>query len=669
MLMALCTGVVVMPAQQLEGRDTKGRDFWLAFPPNDHPSNVDEAALNVYLSSDVNTQATVWARTRNGQIDERTFTVDAGSVVKVDFLPSLLELRTASYPTGSTGDAEIASPASVHITATDEITVYASVRELNTSDAWVVLPTDALGTEYRILSYPSDARADTVFIPILTTAYPSQFVVVATDDSTEVDIRLSTTGSRLDPAQNLRRITLQRGESYLVQADVTVTRQNDDLSGSLITSSKPVVVLASHRRAQVPIRNDNASRDMLVEQVPSVDTWGKSFVVPPLNPPSDAPASRTTTPRLRIVAHTDGTQVTITPGTSVTIAAGEVVDLPLSEALTVQSSEPILVGIIDRTANGGTAGLNLSGDPSLIIVPPQEQHLTSYRIISIEPRTVATPFYREHFITITAPMDAVVTIDGQAIPPLSPLPSLPSLPTYGYSHVAVASGSHVIASDSLCGVIAYGYGPAESYGYTGGMAFERLYQPTIALRVLDRQASPGMEVDLVVVVDTILQQPSVAALGIASLRATLSYDRTIFVPQTPGIPSQVQRGEIAFTHTFDSLAIGDTVAVLPGTAVLGRVVTDTLSIVATTWFTAEGEVVRPTVITTPGVMTITDVCEKGGRQRLFDPLGAAPIVRIYNVMGREIPALQEGLNLVVTTANGRTTAQKVWRTASSVGTE
>lgn len=218
-------------------------------------------------------------------------------------------------------------------------------------------------------------------------------------------------------------------------------------------------------------------------------------------------------------------------------------------------------------------------------------------------------------------------------------------------------------------MIAYGYGPAESYGYTGGMAFERLYQPTIALRVLDRQASPGMEVDLVVVVDTILQQPSVAALGIASLRATLSYDRTIFVPQMAGMPSQVQRGEITFTHTFDSLAIGDTVGVLPGTAVLGRVVTDTVAIAAATWFNDAGEVVTPTGITLPGVLTITDICEAGGRPRLFDPLASAPIVRIYNVMGREIPGLQEGLNLIVTTANGRTTVQKEWRTALTAGSE
>lgn len=423
-LIALCACGVVIHAQQLEGRDTKGRDFWLAFPPNDHPSNVNEAALNVYLSSDVSTQATVWARTRNGQIDERTFTLDAGNVVKVDFLPSLLELRTASYPTGSTGDAEIASLASVHVTSANEITVYASIREEKTSDAWVVLPTDALGTEYRILSYPSDARADTVFIPLLTTAYPSQFVVVATEDSTDITIELSTAGSRVDPNRSSRQVLLQRGESYLVQANVTVTSQNDDLTGSLIRSTKPIVVLSSHRRAQVPILNDNASRDMLVEQVPSVDTWGKSFVVPPLQPPADAPTAGTVSAaRLRILAHTDTTQVTITPGPSVVLAAGEVVDLPLTEAVTVTGSAPILVGIVDRTANDGAAGLNLSGDPSLIIVPPQEQHLTSYRIISIEPRSVADPQYREHVITVSAPIGATITIDGQAIPPLRPLPS------------------------------------------------------------------------------------------------------------------------------------------------------------------------------------------------------------------------------------------------------
>lgn len=659
MILLLCCTSIGMCAQQLEGRDTRGRDFWLAFPPNDHPSNVDEAALNVYLSSDVNTTATVWARTRNGTIDERTFAVDAGTVVKVDFLPSFLELRSASYPSGSTGDAEIPSPASVHVTSTDEITVYASIRELNTSDAWVVLPTDALGTEYRILSYPSDARADTVFIPLLTTAYPSQFVVVATEDSTIVDITLSTAGSRVDPSQRVRSVRLERGESYLVQAQVTVAQQNDDLTGSLIRSSRPLVVLASHRRAQVPILNDNASRDMLIEQVPAVDTWGKSFVVPPLQPPADAPAtSPTSSPRLRVLAHKDATDVTISPGSIITLNGGDVADVPLTEAVSVTSSEPVLVGIIDRTANEGQLGLNRSGDPSLIIVPPQEQHLTSYRIISIEPRTVADPFYREHFITVTAPLGALITIDGQPVPALTPLATLPS---YGYAHVPVASGAHVVASDSLCGVIAYGYGPAESYGYTGGMAFERLYQPTIVLRVLDLEAAPGTPGDLVVVVDSVLEQASLNALRLSRVSGTLSYDRTIFVPQVPGSPSELQRGDLAFTHTFDSLNVGDTMAVIPGTVVLGRVAVDTVTIVSTAWFDVDEKPVSPTVRTQSGVVTVTDLCDAGGRVRLFDPLATAPVVRIYDVLGRQLPSIGDGFNLVVTTLQGRTTTQQVWR--------
>jgi hypothetical protein len=454
-------------------------------------------------------------------------------------------------------------------------------------------------------------------------------------------------------------VRLERGESYLVQAQVTVAQQNDDLTGSLIRSSRPLVVLASHRRAQVPILNDNASRDMLVEQVPAVDTWGKSFVVPPLQPPADAPAtSPTSSPRLRVLAHKDATDVTISPGSIITLNGGDVADVPLTEAVSVTSSEPVLVGIIDRTANEGQLGLNRSGDPSLIIVPPQEQHLTSYRIISIEPRTVADPFYREHFITVTAPLGALITIDGQPVPALTPLATLPS---YGYAHVPVASGAHVVASDSLCGVIAYGYGPAESYGYTGGMAFERLYQPTIVLRVLDLDAAPGTPGDLVVVVDSVLEQASLNALRLSRVSGTLSYDRTIFVPQVPGSPSELQRGDLAFTHTFDSLNVGDTMAVIPGTVVLGRVAVDTVTIVSTAWFNVEEKPVSPTVRTQSGVVTVTDLCDAGGRVRLFDPLATAPVVRIYDVLGRQRPSIGDGFNLVVTTLQGRTTTQKVWR--------
>lgn len=643
-------------------RDSKGRNFWVAFPPNDHPPAGGEPMLAVFLSSDEPASVTIEARRRTGETDFLNRPLPARTVVKVEFDMDDYELRGAQYPNGPTGDGERVMPTSINIRSDKDITVYAVSRDRNTSDAWLVLPTESLGFDHRVMSYASDARADTVFgVPVMNAAFPSQFLVVATEDSTDINIDLSISRSSTGLGRQ-RSASLNRGDSYLVQAAVTIAGQNDDLTGSRIRSNKPVAVISSHFRAQVPVLSDDASRDMLVEQVPSVDTWGKKFAVPPLEPPTDAvQSSQTDVTVLRILAHEDSTMISINGWPEWRINGGTTWDLPLSRGRTIESNKPILVAIIDRSANRRIGGTNRTGDPSLTLIPPIEQYLPEYRVVSIEPNP-GNPFYQAHYLTLIAPMEAdgSLAVDGIQTDTLTEIVDTTDF-GYGYVHVPVTAGQHEVTGDSLFGIIAYGYGPAESYGYTGGMAFERLYRPWVVLRVLDTMAAPGDSVAFTVVVDSIGEQLSFNALAPKRLTGEIEYDRTVFVPRDARPPSQELRGTIPFTADFDTLNIGDTVAVIHGRTVLGRIEQDSIHVLPPQWFNDLGQGLDIVHEERPGAFLVSELCRTSNGTRLFDPLSTAPVTRIYDATGRERPSLQSGLNIVVTRQGAQVSVQKVWR--------
>lgn len=643
-LCILTTGYMHSYAQQL--RDTYGRDFWIAVPPNAHSStgNGDPSILSVFFVSSDPTTVRIESQQRDGTLFNTTFDVPSNAVWEQRFETINYELRGVTSPGGRCNDCEEAIPSSIHITTTADVTVYAVIRDDNTSDAWIVLPTDALGTDYVVSTYASSAEADTtVFSRTFSAAYPSQFLVVATEDSTLVTAQLSVDRSA-SAAGDFRSVLLQRGEAYLLQAFVSAQRQNDDLTGSRVRSTKPIAVLGAHFRAQVPIIAEQASRDCLVEQLPSTDVWGKHVVVPPLVPPSDI---RRTSQRdvalVRILASSTKTGLTINGNPVAVLGAGAYLDVPLvDEPLDIIATEPILVTIIDRSANRQN-GAGRSGDPSLIVVPPVEQYLSSYRVTSIEPRQSDTAFYTQHRISCIVPLKhaASLTLDGAAAP--SAVPILGT--TLGYVHCDVARGIHRLTCDTTFGIIIYGYGPAESYGYTGGMAFERLYRPVVALRALDRRGRPGVPDTLYCVVDSISNEQEIRLSGAQSVRGSIRFDATMFVPHdAQGVGRDSLGSHVQWEYTFDSLVVGDTIVRVPGTHVLGSDTASDIDIYESTWYAGNGDSLYVRSEERDGVLSTDGVCLDREGPRLFDPT-AQPTQRqrrYYDIRGRFIGTSLEG---------------------------
>ena len=76
-------------------------------------------------------------------------------------------------------------------------------------------------------------------------------------------------------------VTLNKGETYLLRdlAD-NFFAHGPDLTGSIITSTKPVAVFGGNRATFIP--NQFFAADHLVEQLPPTNTWGREFVTMPL---------------------------------------------------------------------------------------------------------------------------------------------------------------------------------------------------------------------------------------------------------------------------------------------------------------------------------------------------------------------------------------------------
>lgn len=463
--------------------DTKGRDFWLTFLPNYH--NIESPnieidgytdSLYIFIVAEEPCSGVIeytdifnrkWAH--NFQITDPT------QIYKFSVPYKNFELRGFNNsvsilpPTSKDHQCEKVAPQSFNIRTDKDVTVYAHQQAITTSESMTCLPTDALGKDYIILSYNSDGSPS--FNSLQSSSTPSQFAVVATEDGTEIEItpKVPTYVNK----SKIQKITLNKGESYLVQAEITPSNLNGDLTGSIVKSNNPIVVISGHQRTKIPVLMRNGqSRDCLLEMLPPVNAWGRNAIVIPF---AQHPSITTSAFRdiFRILAGSDNTQISIDGEHYGTLNQGEFFELELTNPWFIEASGPILVAQYKKTAQTNP-GDNARSDPLMMITPPIEQYGNFYRIANIQAyekdelgRTF--PVYDNHFVNIVVLDKDIgkITIDGNPIDQ-SVFKKVPNS-LYSYAILQVQPGTHELKAPSGFGLSVYGYGFANSYGYYGGM--------------------------------------------------------------------------------------------------------------------------------------------------------------------------------------------------------
>jgi hypothetical protein len=460
-------------------RSSRGRDFRFAFPPNFHePPSNDRRFINdslyVFITSDKPASGMITYRERTGRLVSIPYSItDPEQFYTLSLLFRDVEIEgfNASQQANPNSQNERISNQSFHITATEDVTVYALNQARYTSDAMLVLPVTALGKEYRIMSYNSDARGLLTNLTMPGGSTPSQFCIVAAEDNTDVTITPSAP-TPSNPMRTPRTITLNEGEVYLVQADPRVQDGLADLTGSYVVATKPVAVFGSHQRTTIPIRlrDQINSRDHLLEQLPGVETWGKeAFITPYTSPRAEILIG---SDLYRVLAAYDSTRVFVNGQQVALLSAGQHYEASITNPAWITASDQILVAQYKKTSNLATnQSVSQIGDPFMMIIPTAEQYDNSYRFINVQvpdPSLRTGQVFDDHFATLVVPtrFAGTVRVDGTPVPLAAFRPIVNS--GYSFANVQLAPGVHTARADTAFGLYVYGYGLANSYGYIGG---------------------------------------------------------------------------------------------------------------------------------------------------------------------------------------------------------
>ncbi len=307
------------------------RDFWLACPDILIGSPSDCA--QIIIESEAPTDFTI-----SFAADSWSETVSPGSPV-VWNLPESWVI---------TSNMEVEDKG-IHVTSVAaDLWVQFRVPQVasNNDDMYWAIPTGLLGTDYYVLSYTA---------MYLGHPEPSQFVIIATQDDTNVTID--------SEYHDLFFVGLERGQTYQYQI------LGGDVTGTHIMSDKPIAVIAGIKHGYLPITAPAA--ETIFEQMIPVRYWGKDYYTAPLLSPDCAD-------RIRIIASQHGTRVWIYDG--VTLVSdqldypGEWLDIDVEEAAHITSDKPI--GVAQYAKGYSVAG---KGDPFEMLIIPTDKFRDDYR--------------------------------------------------------------------------------------------------------------------------------------------------------------------------------------------------------------------------------------------------------------------------------------------------
>lgn len=367
-------------------------------------------------------------------------------------------------------------PKGVHLLATGPVLTHMFNPWDNrfSNDASLLMPDPMLGTDYVILSWPT-SPLDLVQIPGFPTPANQNgyFTVIAAYDNTNVTfkvtapVRASGSIPKLNPGDT-HTVTLKRGDVLSIQADPESLFGALDISGSTVSSNKPISVFGGHEEAVVgdPIPNGEGGTDSpccadhLEEQmlpVPLLDTHYYAVKSPPRG---------TTTIEddfWRIQAGADNITVNTNPpqaGANGVVLAkkGDFVQVKSNQSFEITATGKVQVAQYLSSRDTTEA---FTGDASLLLMIPEARYRKDYAF-AVPDR------YSKLWATVVKPAAATVSVDGSAVPQNQ----FKALGSSGWelAYVAVNAGYHTASSTSRFGLFIYGYNNAVSFSYAGGLA-------------------------------------------------------------------------------------------------------------------------------------------------------------------------------------------------------
>lgn len=420
---ALALSCAVSLAATLHAQpSSSGTELWVTFMENLDLAFNTPPYFELVISSDVNTSGEVQVPQTGFAIP---FTVDALHDTVIT-LPNNIY-----YPQGD----EDVFDFGLRVVANDPVSVYAYHHRQYFSEASMALPVEQLGTDHLVMAHLDVSQTS-----------PSELVVMATQDATDIEITPSVVTVSFRPPGQPFVITLDQGQVFQLQAygDLTGTRVRS------LDESKPIALFAGARQARVGC-GDGAD-DHLYQSIPPLSEWGDRFVVVPFKYRGGDP--------FRLLSASDGTQVVVGTAPAITLNSGQYVDQVLTTPTTITASAPIAVGQFNESQNCNPQ----PGDPCFLWNFPTSER--DRRFIWSARTGAGTPDHYVNAVVSGAAAAPPVFLDDVNITP-SFLP-VPNTTGYYYAQVPVSAGEHRLECATGIWATAYGFGDYNSYSFALG---------------------------------------------------------------------------------------------------------------------------------------------------------------------------------------------------------
>ncbi|PKL86244.1 MAG: hypothetical protein CVV22_03545 [Ignavibacteriae bacterium HGW-Ignavibacteriae-1] len=378
-------------------------------------------------------------------------------------------------------NSEVVSKNLIEITAEVPITVYAFSSMKHSSESYSVIPVSNWGTEYVALTLPNDHYNKPTLDSIRDyTPRSSQFMIMAAYDNTLVTYYPKSMTRKLNQIDSAYTVLLNKGECYLVQS-WQYMRGQGDLSGSFIKADKPIGVLTGHVRtalAQGFTEQPPDSKDHLIEMLMPVASWGRTFISVPFgtNPNKGdyfKLTTRTKEAKVDIYTSTGPLELKFPPNSNVQELAG------LNKPALWVASAPIQLGQFMYRVGDSLETLNY--DPSMVILPPVEQYISSIKFLT--PGEIFLPVdavkYSNHFVTLVAQNISLesLTLNNKFVENISDIRNqvIPGTDMH-WARIEIEPGQHKITCDTgrFSGII-FGIGRFDSYSMVLGSSLRNPY--------------------------------------------------------------------------------------------------------------------------------------------------------------------------------------------------
>ena len=407
----------------------EGLEFWAVFPTH-VPRDNNLAKMTIFISAKENSSGTV-----NVGGQSFPFTVLANQIANVDVPRNLAYIDEKERN-------QVRSNRGIHILVDDnkpKVAVYAHIYATARSEAYLILPIEALGRKYFSINQQGDPTNDRGYLPGM-----HYVIVVATSDHTVVNLKKND--------GTAAKITLpQKGDVYEMLAE-------EDLTGTLVevdgaaSSCNTIAVYSGHSGVAL----FSGSVDPLLQQLYPVPSWGRVYGVVPFNNRAHF---------AKVVAAEDNTVVSVDNQVVATLDAGKSYQLPRSStASMISANKPISAAQFSysQNQNSDLPGTHL-GDADMVILNPLEYNIKNITVFSSDLEDI-----KEKYINVFMRTSATSSFKINGLSPFSNWKVVSANPLYSYLQESVGAQSLTLTANDGFNAIAYGFGSVESYAYSAG---------------------------------------------------------------------------------------------------------------------------------------------------------------------------------------------------------